>query len=278
MASGPPIVLTTDFGLSDPYVGVMKGVILGINPGAKIVDLTHQVQPQNLIHASFILKTSYAFFPQDSIHVAVVDPGVGTSRKAILLASPVGVFVAPDNGILSGVLEPFLDRRPTGGGTVSVPAGCTAYELTKPDFQLHPVSSTFHGRDIFSPAAAHLSLGAAPETFGPPLQELVWLPFPQPSVRGNQITGQVICADHFGNLVTNIPGTMVQGKDRAVVEYRSHRLKGLHRTFQQNPDHPAGEPLALVGSNGYLEIAVPNGNAASLLAGGPGDVVAVDTG
>ncbi len=278
MASGRPIVLTTDFGLSDPYVGVMKGVILGINPGAKIVDLTHQVQPQNLIHASFILETSHAFFPQDSIHVAVVDPGVGTSRKAILLVSPVGIFVAPDNGILSGILGPFLDNPPTASDTVPVPPGCAAYELANPDFQLHPVSSTFHGRDIFSPAAAHLSMGAALEAFGPPLQELVWLPFPQPIQEADRITGQVIYADHFGNLVTNIPGTMVQGKDRAVVEYRSHRLAGLHRTFHQNPEHPAGEPLALVGSNGYLEIAVPNGNAASLLAGGAGDVMAVDTG
>ena len=278
MASGRPIVLTTDFGLSDPYAGVMRGVILGINPNATIVDLTHQVQSQNLVHASFLLKTSHSFFPPDSIHVAVVDPGVGTSRKAILLASPAGAFVAPDNGILSGVLEPFLDNPPAGSDTIPVPPGCTAYELANPEYQLHPVSSTFHGRDIFSPAAAHLSLGATPESFGPPLRELVWLPFTQPTREGGRITGQVIYADHFGNLVTNIPGTMAQEKERAVVEYRSRRLEGLHRTFHQNPSHPAGEPLALVGSNGYLEIAVPNGNAASLLAGGPGDRVAVDTG
>ena len=121
MASRPPIVLTTDFGLSDPYVGVMKGVILSINPSATIVDLTHQVQPQNLVHASFLLKTSHPFFPPDSIHVAVVDPGVGTSRKAILLISPAGSFLAPDNGILSGVLEPFLDTHPADGGAVPVP-------------------------------------------------------------------------------------------------------------------------------------------------------------
>ena len=277
MATGRPIVLTTDFGLSDPYVGVMKGVILGINPSATIVDLTHQVQPQNLVHASFILKTSHNFFPPDSIHVVVVDPGVGTSRKAILLTSPAGTFVAPDNGILSGVLEPFLDRHPTYGDTIPVPAGCAAHELANPDYQLHPVSSTFHGRDIFSPAAAHLSLGAMPESFGPPLRELVWLPFPQPVQDGQRITGQVIYADHFGNLVTNIPGTMVQGKDRAVAEFQSRRMEGLHRTFHQDPNHPAGEPLALVGSNGYLEIAVPNGNAASLLAGGAGDMVEVVT-
>ena len=214
MASGRPIVLTTDFGLSDPYVGVMKGVILGINPSAAIIDLTHQVQPQNLVHASFLLKTSHSYFPPDSIHVAVVDPGVGTFRKAILLTSPAGSFVAPDNGILSGVLEAFLDRHPADGGAVPVPASCAAYELTNPDFQLHPVSSTFHGRDIFSPAAAHLSLGAAAESFGPPLQELVWLPFPQPSVQGNQIAGQVIYVDHFGNLVTNVPRDLLSSGSR----------------------------------------------------------------
>ena len=278
MASGGPIVLTTDFGLSDPYVGVMKGVILGINPSAAIVDLTHQVQPQNLVHASFLLKTSHAFFPPDSIHVVVVDPGVGTSRKAILLKSPAGSFVAPDNGILSGVLEPFLDSHPADGGAVPVPFGCTAYELTNPDYQLHPVSSTFHGRDIFSPAAAHLSLGAMPESFGPPLQELTWLPFPPTVQEGQRITGQVIYADHFGNLVTNIPGHMLACACRVTVEYQSRRMEGLHRTFHDDANNPAGEPLALVGSNGYLEIAVPNGNAASLLGGRTGDAVVVETG
>ena len=278
MASGRPIVLTTDFGLSDPYVGVMKGVILTINPNATIIDLTHQVQPQNLLHASFLLKTSHPFFPPDSIHVAVVDPGVGTSRKAILLASPVGIYVAPNNGILSGVLEPLLDRQPTGGGTVPVPAGCAAYELANPDYQLHPVSSTFHGRDIFSPAAAHLSLGALPESFGPPVSQLTWLPFPQPTQAADRITGQVIYADHFGNLVTNIPRDLLSSASWVAVEYRSRRMEGLHRTFHDDANNLAGEPLALVGSNGYLEIAVPNGNAASLLGGRFGDAVVAETG
>ena len=278
MAPGRPIVLTTDFGLSDPYAGVMKGVILTINPNATIIDLTHQVQPQNLVHASFTLKTSHAFFPPDSIHVAVVDPGVGTSRKAILLVSPVGIFVAPDNGILSGVLEAFLDKQSTGGDTVPVPVGCTAYELANPEYQIYPVSSTFHGRDIFSPAAAHLSLGATAESFGPPVQELVWIPFPQPAQDGRRITGQVIYADHFGNLVTNIPRDLLSSASRVTVEYRSRRMEGLHRTFRDDPNIPVGEPLALIGSNGYLEIAIPNGNAAFLLAGGPGDAVVVETG
>ena len=277
MASRRPIVLTTDFGLSDPYVGVMKGVILGINPDAAIIDLTHQVQPQNLTHASFLLKTSHPFFPPDSIHVAVVDPGVGTSRKAILLTSPAGSFVAPDNGILSGVLEPFLDRHPADGGTVPVPEACAAYELANPEYQLFPVSSTFHGRDIFSPAAAHLSLGHAAESFGPPVTQLTWLPFPQPIREAGRITGQVIYADHFGNLVTNIPGDLLSSASQVTVQYRSHRLAGLHRTFHDDPNIPAGKPLALIGSNGYLEIAIPNGSAASLLAGGPGDAVVVET-
>ena len=278
MAASRPIVLTTDFGLADPYVGVMKGVILGINPRAAIIDLTHQVRPQNLVQASFILKTSHSFFPPGSIHVVVVDPGVGTSRKAVLLTSPDGVFVAPDNGILSGILEKFLPAPPPEGNTVPVPGSCAAYQLSNPSYQLHPVSSTFHGRDIFAPAAAHLSLGADPSGFGPPVSRLAWLPLPQPARDGAVITGQVIYADHFGNLATNIPGDWLTPHSRVAVEFQARRIGGLHRTFHDDPDHPGGQPLALVGSNGYLEIAVPNGNAASLLGGGAGDPVLVHTG
>ena len=151
MAGPPLIVLTTDFGTSDPYVGMMKGVILTISPGAAIVDLTHQVQPQNLQQASFILGVSHRFFPPGAIHVVVVDPGVGTGRRAILLTTPAARFVAPDNGILSGVLRQHLEAPPTEASRVPVPAGCTAFELTNAQYWRPPVSDTFHGRDIFAP-------------------------------------------------------------------------------------------------------------------------------
>ncbi len=277
MASPRPIVLTTDFGLADSYVGVMKGVILTINPAALIVDLTHQVQPQDLAQAAFILKTSHAYFPPGSIHVVVVDPGVGTARKAALLTCPDGTFLAPDNGILSGVLGKYLPQPPAAADTVPVPAQCAAWELANPDYQRQPVSSTFHGRDIFAPAAAHLSLGAPPSGFGPPVAELVWLPTPQPVRDGGHITGQVIYADYFGNLVTNIPQEMLRDVSAVSVEFKSHGMNGLHRTFHDDPQHPPGTPLALIGSNGCLEIAVPNGSAAALLNAGPGEAVVVYT-
>ena len=277
MAPPRPIVLTTDFGLADSYVGVMKGVILTINPAALIVDLTHQVQPQNLAQAAFVLKTGYALFPPGSIHVAVVDPGVGTARKAVLLTCPSGAFVAPDNGILSGVLGRYVPAQPAGMDTVPVPAQCAAYELVNPHYQLQPVSNTFHGRDIFAPAAAHLSLGVPPSGFGPPVSELVWLPTPEPVQTGGRITGQVIYADHFGNLVTNIPQELLPDASWISVAFKSHRMDGLHRTFHDNPEHPPGTPLALIGSNGYLEIAVPNGSAAALLNAGPGEPIVIHT-
>ena len=278
MASSRPIVLTTDFGLADSYVGVMKGVILAINPAALIVDLTHLVRPQDLAQAAFILKTSHAFFPPGSIHVAVVDPGVGTARKAALLTCPAGTFVAPDNGILSGVLGGYAPHPPASADIVPVPARCAAYELANPGYQRQPVSSTFHGRDIFAPAAAHLSLGVPPSDFGPAVSEMTWLPTPEPVRDGGSIAGQVIYADHFGNLVTNISGEMLRDASSVSIEFKSCRMTGLHRTFLGNLEHPPGQPLALIGSNGYLEIAVPNGSAASLLDAGPGEPVVVHAG
>ncbi|MCS5656835.1 MAG: SAM-dependent chlorinase/fluorinase, partial [Dehalococcoidia bacterium] len=155
----PPVVLTTDFGLSDPYAGVMKGVVLSINPAATLIDLTHDIQPQNIRQGSFVLSASRRFFPPGSIHVAVVDPGVGTDRMAVLLVTPKASFLAPDNGLLSGVLKEYLVTPPPDSSRVPLPSSLTAYQLTNSEYWLHPVSNTFHGRDIFSPVAAHLSMG-----------------------------------------------------------------------------------------------------------------------
>lgn len=300
--TGPPIVLTTDFGLADPYVGVMKGVIYGINPGATVVDLTHQVQPQDLVHAAFVLKSAYRFFPSRSVHVVVVDPGVGTSRRALLLVTPEGRFLGPDNGVLGWVLRDFAGpagasaprNAPGEEAMLAVPPGLEAYRLTNRDYWLDPVSNTFHGRDVFAPVAAHLSLGVTPEELGEPVTEIKWLPLPEPSYGESGLDGQIIMIDNFGNLITNVPSAAVSGVEGVRVQVRGLEISGLSRTFNPDPGgkdaggqhgpnqygHEAGAPgtggpLALIGSNGYLEIAVPNASAAQALGVGMGEPVRV---
>ena len=251
----PPIVLTTDFGLADPYAGVMKGVVLSINPVATLIDLTQQIQPQNIRQGSFVLGASHRFFPVDSIHVAVVDPGVGTDRMAVLLVTPTAKFLAPDNGLLSGVLGDYLDKPPPDPGRVPLPPILTAYRLTNAEYWLHPVSNTFHGRDIFAPVAAHLSLGVLPEDLGQPLEDLAWLPTPKPTHEGDYLLGEVVYADHYGNLVTNIPARRLP--KHPIVEADGHVIRGLSASYEAEKSL-----VALVGSHDYLEIAKPRGSAA----------------
>lgn len=276
----PPIVLTTDFGLTDAFVGVMKGVILNINPRAVVIDLTHDLPPQEVAAAVFVLGVNHLYFPPDTIHVTVVDPGVGTARRAVLLVTPTARFIAPDNGLLSGIIKDYLDRPPASPGLVSVPPPLAAYELTNPDYRRHPVSNTFHGRDVFAPAAAHLSLGRPPESFGPPLSELVWLPMAAPVVQDGMVQGEVIYIDRFGNLITNIAAGQLPAAP-LTVSLANRTIPGLSRTFHDPDIAPAYFPdqsplIALIGSNGYLEIAVPDGNAAATLGVGRGAAVLVD--
>ena len=271
--AGRPIVFTTDFGLSDPYAGVMKGVVLGINPRATMVDLTHQIQPQNVRQAAFVLGTSYRFFPAEAIHVVVVDPGVGTGRRAVLLATPAGRFLAPDNGVLSHVLGDYLDDPPERPGRVDVPFALAAYNLTSSRYWLHSVSQTFHGRDIFAPAAAHLSLGVRPGELGEPVSDLVWLPAPRPAYEGHRIQGEVVNVDHFGNLVSNVPSGALAGDGGIEVTIKGRRIAGLSRTYQEGEQTLEGGLAALVGSHGYLEIAVRNGSAALALGADVGEPV-----
>ena len=271
----PPIVLTTDFGLADPYVGVMKGVILGINPHAAIIDLTHQVQPQNVRQAAFLIDASHPFFPRGAIHAAVVDPGVGTDRRPVLLATPDAKFIAPDNGLLSQVLAAFVDNPPSQRSRVFVPDGLEAYHLTNDEYWLHPLSNTFHGRDVFAPVAAHLSLGVPHRNFGPQIQELEWSPLPQPVTRVNSVEGEVVYVDHFGNLVTNIPIENIAGWVNVVTEINGVQIRGLSRTFH-SPEPAEGETARLIGGSlGYLEIAVPDGNAAMVLGAAAGAPVRI---
>ena len=271
----PPIVLTTDFGLSDPFVGVMKGVVLSINPRATVIDLTHQIQPQNVSQAAFVLGTTHRFFPAGSIHVVVVDPDVGTSRQALLLVTPHSSFLAPDNGVLSYVLGDYAEDPPAEAGKIGVAPALTAYNLSNSQYWLHPVSHTFHGRDIFAPVAAHLSLGVPPEALGEPAQELAWLPAPQPTIEGGSIRGEVINVDRFGNLVTNIPEGALSISGKTEIGIKGRLIKELSRTYHDGGQSTPPGLVALIGSNGFLEIALPSGNAALTLEADVGEPVQV---
>lgn len=243
------LTLLSDFGLSDVYVGVMKGEIALINPHLTVIDLTHEIPPQSIAAARFCLMSAYTSFPKGSVHVAVVDPGVGSKRRSLAIEFTQGFLVGPDNGIFSGVLS-------------QCPA-ITAVELTNPKYWKSPQPSrTFHGRDIFAPVGAHLASGVPIAQLGKQvdIKALVQLTMPDVTSTNTTITGCVQYIDRFGNLVTNIPGTTVQNKTWNVL------VKGLTipgcNTYS---DVAPGNAITLIGSHGYIEIAVANGNAQKLL-------------
>jgi hypothetical protein len=231
--------------------------------------------PQNVDQGSFLLGINHLFFPDDAIHVAVVDPGVGTDRRPVLLTTPCGTFVSPDNGLLSGVVDRYLESVPESTGPVALPSELSAVHLTNPDYWRHPVSHTFHGRDIFTPVAAHLSLGVAPRDMGEPIDHLYYLPLPRPVSHGDAITGQVIYQDVYGNLVTNIPADNLPDVELVDVRIKGRSIVGLSRTFNDNLHVGEDGLIALAGSHGYLEVALPNGSAADSLAGSEGEAVTV---
>ena len=274
------IVLLTDFGTTDTYVGVMKGVMLGIAPQLQFIDLTHAIQPQNVREAAFALLNSYRYFPADTIFLVIVDPGVGSSRQPIAVQAGEYMFVAPDNGVLSYVLHDFEVMQ--------------AVALDKPYYARSGISSTFHGRDIFAPAAAHLSAGAALQSLGSPLEQLVMLPEPTLSVEGKRITGEVLHVDHFGTVVTSIgllrwvaPGRLTLNArfgealalpipaENAIISIGGQQIESIHRTYAEVA---RGDTLALVGSNGYLELAVNQGSFVSRLEVQIGDSVEIQIG
>ncbi len=275
--NSPLLVFTTDFGLTDPYAGVMKGVALTINPGLRLIDLTHQVLPQNIAQGSFLLGINHRYFPKDAIHVAVVDPGVGTDRRPVLLSTPWGRFVAPDNGLLSGVIAGYLDTMPVAAGPVTLPPELTSVHLTNNEYWRLPVSKTFHGRDVFTPVAAHLSLGVAPEEMGDAVDNLFYLPLPQPVIQGGKITGQVVYRDVYGNLVTNIPAEALAAAEAVEVRIKGRSIIGLSQTFNDDTHSGDARLIALAGSQGYLTVAMSNGSAAALLEAGEGEAVEVVT-
>jgi len=190
------ITLVSDFGTRDAYVGVLHGVILGIHPGATVVDICHDIPAQDVRSAAFVLSTAYPYFPRGTVHVVIVDPGVGTQRRAIAMRTAEAIFVAPDNGVLSYVLA-----RQSVLETV---------HLTQAHYWLAPLSETFHGRDLFAPVAAHLALGTPLHEMGPAIEDAVQFPIPTPLVHGDgSIEGEVLHVDHFGNLITNVPHSLL---------------------------------------------------------------------
>lgn len=268
---GPVITLLTDFGLADSYVGAMKGVALGINPDVRPVDISHLVPPQDVLHGAFLLGQAWSLFPAGTIHLAVVDPGVGTERRALLVRGMGHWFLAPDNGLLTFALPPEVaDTAIFQPYAANVPDGFDAYAITNPRYWRQPVSATFHGRDIFAPVAAHLSLGVAPEELGEPVDTLTRLAVPAPQWQGDTLKAHVLHVDRFGNLVTTVPAEALAGVTDMEVVLNGTRVRGLVSTYAQ------GEGLtALIGSHGYLEVALANGNAADTLGARVGDELLV---
>ena len=271
------IVLTTDFGDIDGYVGVLKGVILSINPHAALIDLTHSIRPQNLVQCSFVLGTSAHYFPPKSSHVIVVDPGVGTDRDLLLLETPDATFIAPDNGVLSAILsknDSSYQARETG--YLQVTDNCDAYVLTESEVWLKPVSNTFHGRDILAPVAAHVSLGMPVSQLGRKVDSIFFLSTPVPNREAEIISGQVINIDHFGNLITNITKDLLLNSSKLQVQIKDTKILELSTNLASCLGSRLSPKLvSLIGSHGYLEIALKNGNAAKVLSVDVGERVLV---
>ena len=262
---GNILTLTTDFGLIDGYVAAMKGVVLGINPDVNLVDVCHNINPQNVAQGAFVLSTVYPFFPQRTVHLVVVDPGVGTDRRAVILRTPVADFVAPDNGVLSYVIRDFtpVSEWPEARlRQVTIGKELEAVALTEPRFWRTPVSPTFHGRDVFAPVAALLSLGFPPVNFGEEVNTLTMLPLPEPyKALDGAMTGHVLHIDNFGNLVTNLKtGDLAGVKEPLNITVTGRVISGLSKTYGEGVGL-----LALTGSSGYLEIAVKGGSAHAFL-------------
>ena len=258
------ITLTTDFGTSDAYVGIMKGVILGINPNVQVVDLTHAIPPQDIHDAALSIHAAHRYFPEGTIHTIVVDPGVGSDRQAVICQTDRAFFVCPDNGILTYLLHEI--ENADGQSIKAVAIQNKAYYLPE-------VSNTFHGRDVFAPVAAHLSLGVPLANIGPSVDDLVQLPIPTHQVSGNTIIGQIVKIDRFGNAITNLSESVLAGIGSTYeIRVGSTRLTRLNRAYAESG---IGKPLAIIGSFGLLEIAINGGSAETRLGLKRGDVVEI---
>ncbi len=268
---GTFITLTTDFGLADGYVAAMKGVIYSINPEATIVDISHQIKPRNIREAAFVLSTAYNYFPSYTVHIVVVDPGVGTNRKAVILKTPKAQFVAPDNGVLSYILEAYASQPLPDSQRVKAGPDLKAYAITKSEYWHKPVSNTFHGRDIFAPVAARLSLGLMASSLGDPVDTMTAFTISHPSKQGDQITGHILHIDSFGNLITDVRQDFLPTTAQsATIELKGYSIHGIACTYADGTG-----PVALLGSSGYLEISIGNGSAASFFKAEEGDEIKI---
>jgi S-adenosylmethionine hydrolase len=256
------ITLTTDFGLADPFVGMMKGVILSIAPNAQLVDVTHEIRSYDILEAALIIEGSYRYFPRGTVHVIVVDPGVGSERRPMAATANGHIFVAPDNGVLSLVLH-------TDPATSLTPA----YQITNNSLFHGPVSRTFHGRDIFAPVAAHLARGTPVESVGPRIVDFIKKQIPLPRPQGDRLVGTVLRIDKFGNIVTNF-------RRENLGEEFSIRIAGLSitRLCGSFSEADPGDFVAIEGSTGFIELALNQGSAAERLGVERGAEIELETG
>lgn len=267
LAQRPIITLTTDFGTNDHFVGVMKGVILEIVPDAQIVDICHSVQAFDVLDGALTISQAYSYFPTRTVHMVIVDPGVGTARRPIIASCDKYHFVAPDNGVLSLVYakEERIHVR----------------HVTSEHYFLQPVSNTFHARDIFSPVAAYLAKEVDSLKFGDEVQEYVRFSAPKPkAVDQNRMRGVVLKVDRFGNLITNftpqdVPALFAAGSSRFKINVGSREVKEMHNAYAEGAP---GEVFGILGSMGFLEIAANRGAAAQLTGAGKGTDVTISLG
>jgi len=257
----PIVTLLTDFGSKDHFAGILKGVILNINPSVEIVDISHNITPYNITEGAIILNQAFSYFPKGTIHIAVIDPGVGTDRKPILVVDKNYFFIGPDNGIFGLVYNRLKEFN--------------VFKITNHLFFLKSISATFHGRDIFAPVAAHLSTGVPPSEMGPEITNYKSLSIPLPSIKSKNINGNIIYIDGFGNLVTNIHRRCIQ----KIKKESSLKIKiGGKIITKVSPNYQSvsrGNLLALIGSSEMVEIAVREGNACKMLGAKEGDDVLI---
>ena len=256
------ITLLTDFGERDYFVGSMKGVIFGINPQARIVDLSHEVSAHSIEAAAYMLKASYSYFPDGTVHVAVVDPGVGTNRRPLLVTTSRYHFIAPDNGLLSYIYQDEL--------------GVEVRAIENKQYRLDSEGATFDGRDVFAPAAAWLTKGQQPGSYGHLVKDYVRLATPEPVVEGKVLTGHIIYVDHFGNLISNISQLHIRElrgatrKSEFSIQIAGHPIDTVSSSYANGTKHA---PAALINSNGQLEVFVKEGSATDLLKCGIGEKI-----
>jgi S-adenosylmethionine hydrolase len=254
--------LTTDFGLTNGFVGVMKGVIYGIAPDVKIVDISHLISAQNVLEGAYAMWRAVPFFPAESVHVGVVDPGVGTVRRPIGARLGNQYFIAPDNGLLTPlILDAERNDKPI-----------EFVYLDNPKYWLPKISNTFHGRDIFAPTGAHLAAGVPLKDLGTPITDPIRLDMPRPEKTKNGWLAHVTIIDIFGNLTTDLPAKALEGQPNVLIRIREREIDGLIESYGHRR---SGELVALVDSEYHLEVAVVNGSAARELGAQIGDVVVV---